>query len=254
MYFFFFLFHFREPQLWILHQTAKYKNKASHKIPSTNNRIGIVIQVRCSSTSSIMSEDAVFFRQAAEAIVATSLNSENVDPTIRELLSRIKYVSPDAKESSAHTNTSLLPSENIRIDGSENESNIALKRKKGKGTEDNEDTQDGKGSSLSERQFHCAKCKLVFRRSSDLRRHERTHLPVLPNICSQCGKGFARKDALKRHFDTLTCRRNRSKLLSIGGDINEILERAQQTGTGLWLRFLENSFVKENKCYMYYRT
>ncbi|GAV55026.1 hypothetical protein ZYGR_0AS03490 [Zygosaccharomyces rouxii] len=182
-----------------------------------------------------MSEDAAFFRQAAEAIVATSLNAENVDPTIRELLSRIKYVSPEIKETGVHTNTSLLPTESVKISSSEKEPDVAFKHKEDKDAEDggNEDSHDAKGSTLPDRQFHCAKCKLVFRRSSDLRRHERTHLPVLPNICSQCGKGFARKDALKRHFDTLTCRRNRSKLLSIGGDINEILERAQQTGTGL---------------------
>ena len=42
-----------------------------------------------------MSEEDLFFRQAAEAIVATSLNAANVDPTIRELLSRIKYVNPE---------------------------------------------------------------------------------------------------------------------------------------------------------------
>lgn len=88
-------------------------------------------------------------------------------------------------------------------------------------------------SLLEERQFPCNKCELVFRRSSDLRRHERAHLPVLPNICSLCGKGFARKDALKRHFDTLTCKRNRSKLLGIGGDINEILERARLSSASI---------------------
>ncbi|KAG0668133.1 Zinc finger protein 81 [Maudiozyma exigua] len=38
-----------------------------------------------------MSEEAIFFKQAAEAIVATSLNISNVDPTIKELLKRIKY-------------------------------------------------------------------------------------------------------------------------------------------------------------------
>lgn len=37
-----------------------------------------------------MSEEDVFFKQAAEAIVATSLNISNVDPTIQELLKRIK--------------------------------------------------------------------------------------------------------------------------------------------------------------------
>ena len=38
-----------------------------------------------------MSVEATFFKQAAEAIVATSLNISNVDPTIKELLKRIKH-------------------------------------------------------------------------------------------------------------------------------------------------------------------
>lgn len=234
-----------------------------------------------------MSEDAIFFRQAAEAIVATSLNASNVDPTIRELLSRIKYVNPtlsqvqsseitsqvDSVQQSRNIdsdpreqNSSLLPSDsrslldyfptplNVNLSGvgtaASFDSNISdrdIKQKKKYNNENSDqeaDDADGiTNDNLSRRsssekltdhkKFPCAKCKLVFRRSSDLRRHERTHLPVLPNICSQCGKGFARKDALKRHFDTLTCRRNRSKLLSIGGDINDILERARQTGTGV---------------------
>ncbi|QOU21198.1 hypothetical protein BRETT_000919 [Brettanomyces bruxellensis] len=65
----------------------------------------------------------------------------------------------------------------------------------------------------SSRKFVCPKCGVAFKRSSDLKRHEKIHLPVPPNICPLCKTGFARKDALKRHIDTMTCRRNRKRLL-----------------------------------------
>lgn len=224
-----------------------------------------------------MSEDAIFFRQAAEAIVATSLNSSNIDPTIRELLNRIKSKpilnNPiSASHNDNHSSTaqsSLLDIFNQAI-GNHNDLNsnnreysidlptttsppsfksplvnernreayipktsvstssaiTSIKKRKGKKVKANVNN--------SNRNFPCEKCELVFNRLSDLRRHEKAHLPILPHICLQCGKGFARKDALKRHYDTLTCKRNRSKLLSLGGgDINEILEKVRKNGTNL---------------------
>ncbi|GME79344.1 unnamed protein product [Ambrosiozyma monospora] len=67
------------------------------------------------------------------------------------------------------------------------------------------------------RSYNCGKCGISFKRSSDLKRHEKTHLEIPPNICPLCHKGFARKDALKRHVDTLTCRRNRERLIAANG-------------------------------------
>lgn len=76
-------------------------------------------------------------------------------------------------------------------------------------------TKNRKYSQDPTRKFPCDKCPMSFRRSSDLKRHEKQHLTIPPNICQFCGKGFARKDALKRHIGTLTCKRNADKKLYI---------------------------------------
>lgn len=80
-----------------------------------------------------------------------------------------------------------------------------------------DDDFNSKTSSLSDsdRKFLCHSCTQTFRRSSDLKRHEKQHLTIPPSICELCGKGFARKDALKRHKGTLTCKRNANKRLYI---------------------------------------
>lgn len=84
-------------------------------------------------------------------------------------------------------------------------------------------------SKEGERKFFCVKCSMCFRRSSDLKRHEKQHLSIPANICSYCGKGFARKDALKRHMGTLTCKRNAEKeLYSLNLEYLSIHSRQQQ--------------------------
>ncbi|WEJ93426.1 transcriptional regulator of sulfur amino acid metabolism [Yamadazyma tenuis] len=73
--------------------------------------------------------------------------------------------------------------------------------------------EERRSQSPEERKFQCSRCTMNFKRSSDLKRHENQHLTIPPNICEFCGKGFARKDALKRHVGTATCKRNADKKL-----------------------------------------
>lgn len=67
-----------------------------------------------------------------------------------------------------------------------------------------------------EKLFPCAKCNMTFKRNSDLRRHVQIHMTKLPHVCHNCGKSFARKDALKRHSGTQTCKRNRENGTYLG--------------------------------------
>lgn len=252
-----------------------------------------------------MAEESTFFKQAAEAIVATSLNISNVDPTIKELLKRIKsngidfnriaepsnatetlpssqnihntqldvqqvpkihnnnatVIPSNVLKSNIALNNSHSPQESVSLIPSESSVNGRLKFAKEDilSTEsvfssfmDSNDNNEkeliaispesnatkikAKDKSLNklEKKYPCSLCDLVFFRSSDLRRHEKAHSLILPHICSRCGKGFARKDALKRHFNTLTCDRNRKKLIEItNGKIDEFLERAKKEGISL---------------------
>ncbi|KAI5952849.1 MET32 [Candida jiufengensis] len=82
------------------------------------------------------------------------------------------------------------------------------------------------------RKFLCNKCQMSFRRSSDLKRHEKQHLSIPPNICEHCGKGFARKDALKRHIGTLTCKRNADKKLYVD-NLNYLKNKINNNQKGL---------------------
>lgn len=272
-----------------------------------------------------MSDEDVFFKQAAEAIVATSLNISNVDPTIQELLKRIKYneidfsalshASQGLGDSQMHRDVSSTMFPNIGVVGtkthfdspvspssyvdelgsnsgsspSHNESVTLIPSASSKRNQQDIPREDilstqsifssfmgGPGESntlqeqprlpqqqqqqqqvrsgsdegnarkpkttkpkishneTSDKKYPCSQCDLVFFRSSDLRRHEKAHSLILPHICPQCGKGFARKDALKRHHDTLTCKRNRNKLMEItNGKVEEFLERAKKEGISL---------------------
>lgn len=175
-------------------------------------------------------EDARFLRLAHEALVATSKESNlMVDPTIKDLLARLQYAL------SPHGNP-IKRSESIRANENgqlmiqnfykefPNLSNDIFTGLPGLNAEGKpEGWTFGKDSSPSpdvdtgkrhpDRKFPCRRCTMLFRRSSDLKRHEKQHLAIPANICRHCGKGFARKDALKRHSGTQTCKRNAEKKL-----------------------------------------
>lgn len=56
-------------------------------------------------------------------------------------------------------------------------------------------------SHADERPYKCdwPGCDKSFARSHDCKRHQNLHLNIKPHTCEQCGKTFARLDALNRH-------------------------------------------------------
>jgi len=53
-----------------------------------------------------------------------------------------------------------------------------------------------------ERPFSCSQCWKVFKRKSDLDRHEETHNEGNPYRCQQCDKAFKTKNYLSKHIKT----------------------------------------------------
>ncbi|RKP00991.1 hypothetical protein CXG81DRAFT_8382, partial [Caulochytrium protostelioides] len=51
--------------------------------------------------------------------------------------------------------------------------------------------------------YRCDVCPATFSRSHDLKRHFFIHTQERPYACATCGKGFARRDALRRHERSL---------------------------------------------------
>ncbi|KAJ3389166.1 hypothetical protein HDU80_011540, partial [Chytriomyces hyalinus] len=47
--------------------------------------------------------------------------------------------------------------------------------------------------------YQCDQCEQTFSRSHDLKRHRYTHSAARPFACKRCGKGFARRDVLRKH-------------------------------------------------------
>ncbi|XP_075193820.1 uncharacterized protein LOC142292378 [Anomaloglossus baeobatrachus] len=55
------------------------------------------------------------------------------------------------------------------------------------------------GRPRQEELHHCTQCDKAFLRSSDLTRHQRSHLEERPYVCNQCGKCFRRNTSLLIH-------------------------------------------------------
>lgn len=143
-------------------------------------------------------EDQQFLSLAKEALEATKI----VDPTISDLLTRLQYAS------SPHGNP-IKRGGNIQTN--ENGQLMIQEFYNSFPNLDNNIFTGSQPETEPERKYGCDKCDMTFKRSSDLKRHEKQHLDIPANVCELCGKGFARKDALKRHSGTATCKRNAEK-------------------------------------------
>ncbi|CDR98841.1 hypothetical protein [Sporisorium scitamineum] len=94
-------------------------------------------------------------------------------------------------------------------------------------------------SHADERPYKCdwPGCDKSFARSHDCKRHQNLHLNIKPHTCEQCGKTFARLDALNRHHksDTGGCnsesQSNSTDASSGGGGASDHSEPAQGQGT-----------------------
>lgn len=189
-------------------------------------------------------EDLAFLKAASEVV---KLHQHSIDPTIRDILNRLQYQQsphggfPISSQFIEETNNSNI-NEKIQVEEDhEIVHNQNLQTHQQLQYNDdfpqlstdifktNEEVIDEHISNQNQRppsiipkvryeelprNYPCNICTLSFKRSSDLKRHEKIHLDVPPNVCPQCSKGFARKDALKRHINTLTCKRNRERLLT----------------------------------------
>lgn len=199
------------------------------------------------STPSYTPADLAFLQAAREV---AALHRDHIDPTIRDILNRLEYgraphggfpvarrldsqaVGPEAPTASVGTLGSLgalsqlQPTNQYSDTFPELSMDIFKQHETYLGTEKAEMGPNSHSTgdlpltgqprvAYAElpRTHECQVCHLAFKRSSDLKRHEKIHLDVPPNVCPLCTKRFARKDALKRHVDTLTCRRNRERLL-----------------------------------------
>ncbi|KAL6945120.1 hypothetical protein ACO0QE_002565 [Hanseniaspora vineae] len=210
------------------HSTFQNANRGTNTLESNYNRKH---PFQTEQDMSRFTQEQQFYQQATEALLGIQKNINQVDPVIKELLKRLQNGDPflDGNNQSFNTGNSNNSTSNTNINNLGSSAGVYG----GFSTYNNQNRQyslsnplrNGHASDDQEGEypkgtiFECELCPEKFDDTLAYRKHSKDHFHKNGDlhICPKCFKGFARKDAMKRHTGTKTCERNRNALIDENG-------------------------------------
>ncbi|OEJ82943.1 Transcriptional regulator MET32 [Hanseniaspora osmophila] len=212
-----------------LSSTFYKDNRTTNTLESQNNRKH---PFQTEQDMSRFSQEQQFYQQATEALLGIQKNINQVDPVIKELLKRLQNGDPLLDGNTQNIDTSVS-NNGLTNTNNNNNNNNNTGLYNGFSSYSNQNRQyslsnplrDGHAGDDQETEypkgtiFECDLCPQKFDDTLDYRKHCKDHFHKNGDlhICPKCFKGFARKDAMKRHTGTKTCERNRNALIEENG-------------------------------------